>query len=186
MPFITKFNPSNPYVYSTIKSSVNCLKNNSISGFHNIKLIQSKGQAPDLKKLLTKAEFGEVLSGTFNCSDKRCECCNYLLMITTPLNRFTCDSFNLIYVVIGGTCKEEYIRETGEGKTKLRDRVSVYHQHIQQPQYQQLKVEGHLSVCGNKEFRIFPLLPMHSQGTNLRQSYETRFQQKFQTKLNKL
>ena len=62
----------------------------------------------------------------------------------------------------------------------------MYHQHLQQPQYQQLKVEGHLSVCGNKEFRIFPLLPMHSQGTNLRQSYETRFQQKFQTKLNKL
>ena len=27
----------------------------------------------NLKKLLTKAEYGEVLSGTFNCSDKRCE-----------------------------------------------------------------------------------------------------------------
>ena len=46
-------------------------------------------------------------------------------MITTPLktfklkNRFTCDSFNLIYVIICDTCKEEYIEETGEGKTKL-------------------------------------------------------------------
>ena len=85
---------------------------------------------------LTKEEFGEVLSGTFNCSDERCECCNYLLIndhytfknvqITFKLkNRFTCDSFNLIYVVICDTCKEEYIGETGEGKIKLRDRVSV-------------------------------------------------------------
>ena len=155
LPFITTFNPNNPNIYSTIKSSVNCLKNNNVSGFHNIKLIQSKRKSPNLKKVLTKAEFGEILSSTFNCSDKRCECCNYLLMITTPLNRFTCDSFNLIYVVICGTCKEEYIGETREGKTKLRDRVRVYHQHIRQPQYQQLKVEGHLRVCGNKEFWYF-------------------------------
>ena len=45
-------------------------KNNSISGFHNIKLIQSKRQHPNLKKLLPKAEYGEVLPGMFNCSDK--------------------------------------------------------------------------------------------------------------------
>ena len=42
-------------------------------------LIQSKRQPPNLKKLLIKAEYGEVLYGTFNCSDKRCECGNYLL-----------------------------------------------------------------------------------------------------------
>ena len=111
-----------------------CLKNSNVSSFHNIKLIQSKRQSPNLKKLLTKAEFGEVLSGTFNCSDKRCECCNYLLIndhytfknvqITFKLkNRFTCNSFNLVYVVICGTCKEKYIGETGEGKTKLRDKA---------------------------------------------------------------
>ena len=169
LPFITTFNPNNPNIYSFIKSSVNCLKNNNDSGFHNIKLIQSKCQSPNLKKLLTKAEFGEVLSGTFNCSDKRCEYCNYLLIndhytfknvqITFKLkNRFTCASFNLIYVIICATCKEEYIGERGEGKSKLRDRVRVYRQRIRQPQYQQLKVEGDLRVCGNREFRIFPLL----------------------------
>ena len=137
------------------------------------------------------------MSGTFNHSDKRHDCCKYLLIndyytfknvqITFKLkNCFTCHSFNLIYVVICGACKEEYIAETGEGKTKLRDGVRVYRQHIWQPQYQQLKVEGHLKVCGNREFWIFPLLQMHSQDTNLRLSYETRFQQKFKAKLNKL
>ena len=148
--------------------------------------MQSKRQSANLKKLLTKAEFREFLSGTFNCSDKRCECCNYLLIndhytfknvqITFKLkNRFTCNSFNLIHVVICGTCKAEYIAEIGEEKAKLSDRVREYCQHIRQPQYQQLKVGGHLRVCGHGDFRIFPLLQMHSQDTNLRRSYETSY-----------
>ena len=145
------------------------MKNNNVSGFHNIKLIQSKRQSSNLKKLLIKAEFGEILSGTFNCSDERCECCNYLLIndhytfenvqITYTLkNRFTCDSFNLIYAVICGIYKEVYIGETGEGKAKLRDRVRVYREHIRQPQYQKLKVQGHLKVCGNEDIRVFLFL----------------------------
>ena len=84
--------------------------------------------------------------------------------------RFTCNSLNLINVAICNTCKEENIGETGEGKTKLRDRVRVYRQPIRQPQHQQLKVEGHLKIYGNGEFRI--LLKMRSQNTNLKRSYE--------------
>ena len=76
--FITTFNPNNRNICSTIKSPLISLKNNN--GFYNIKLIQSKRQSTNLKKILTKAEFGEVLSGTFKCSDKRCECCNYILI----------------------------------------------------------------------------------------------------------
>ena len=153
MPFITTFNRNNPKIYSTIKFSVNCSKNNNVSGFHNIKLMQRKRQSPSLK-------------------------------ITFKLKkRFTCDSSNLIYVVICDTCKQEYIRETGKGKTKLRDRVRVYRQHTRQPQNQQLKAEGHLRKCGNGEFRIFPLLQMCSQDTNLRRRYETRLQQIFKTKI---
>ena len=64
LPFITTFNPNNPNIYSTLKSSVNCLRNNNVSSFHNIKLIQSKRQSPNLKKLLTKSELGDVLPGT--------------------------------------------------------------------------------------------------------------------------
>ena len=193
MPFIKTFNSNNPNIFSTIKSSINCLKNNSVSGLHNIKLIQSKRQPPNLKKISTKTEYGEFLSATFNYSNKRCEYCKYLAIndqytfkyfkITFKLkSHFKCDSFNLIYIFICDKCKEECIGETGEGKTKLRDRIRMFGQHIRQPEYQQLKVEGHLRVCGNGEFQIFPLLQMRSQDTNLRRSYETRFQQKFKTK----
>ena len=51
LPFIATFNPSNPNIYSTIKSLAKCLKNKNFSGFHNIKRIQSKRQSPNLKKL---------------------------------------------------------------------------------------------------------------------------------------
>ena len=141
------------------------MKNNNVNGSHNINLTQSVNLTIS-KKLLTKTEYGEVLSGTFNCSNKRCESCNYLLKndhytfknahITFKLkNRFTCDSFNLIYFVFRDKCKEEYVGETREGKTKLRDRIRVYRQHMRQPQYQQLKVKGHLRICGKGKFQLF-------------------------------
>ena len=105
------------------------MKNNKVSDFLNIKLTQSKRQSPNLKKILNKAEFRAVLSGTFNCSDRKCECRHYLLInhhhtfknvqITFKLkNRLTCDSFNLVYVVICGKCKVKYILER-QGKEKL-------------------------------------------------------------------
>ena len=163
--------------------------NSSVSGLHSIKLIQSKRQLPNI--------IWRRFIGTFNCSDKRCEYCNYLLInvhytfkyfqITFKLKRhFKYDSFSLICIFICDKCKEEYIGETGKGKTKLKDRIRMYGQHIRQPNYQQLKVEGHLRVCGNGKFQIFPLLQIRFQDTNLRRSYKTRFQQKFKTKLNKL
>ena len=43
----------------------------------------------------------------------------------------------------------KYIGETRERKNKLGDRDGVYCQQIRQPQYQQLKVERHLRLCGN-------------------------------------
>ena len=62
----------------------------------------------------------------------------------------------------------------------------MYHQYIRQPQCQELKVEGHLRVCGNGKFRILPLLQMHSKNTNLKRSIETRFQEKLETEVNRL
>ena len=58
-----------------------------------------------------------------------------------------------------------YWRDRGR-KTRLRDRVRVYWQHIEQPQYQQLKAKEHLRVCGNGEFPIFPLLQMRLKNAN--------------------
>ena len=87
----------------------------------------------------------------------------------------TCESRDLIYVVICSTCNEEYIGKTGEGKAKVRDRVPVYRQHIRQHQCQQLKCEEHLRTCGKGEFKIFPFFKLHSHNKYLREQYEKYF-----------
>ena len=57
LPFITTYNPNNPNVYEMIDKSVECLKRSKVDGFENLRVIKSKRQAPNLKKILTKAEF---------------------------------------------------------------------------------------------------------------------------------
>lgn len=194
--FISTHNPNNPNVMPLIKSSFFTLIANKVKGFKpDIKLIHSKRQAPNLKKILTKAEFTNIRARVKQCGDPRCECCDVLLLSDRYTFKNTqktfilktemsCDSANLVYVAICSTCKEEYIGETGVGKTKLRDRVRVYRQHIRQPEYQQLKVEEHLRNCGKGSFKIFPFLQIRSDNLELRKSYEYKFQREFKTSLN--
>ena len=144
-----------------IDKSVECLKRNKVDGFENLKVIKSKRQAPNLKRILTKAEFSQKQVGVYKCPDKRCECCASLLLgnsytfknVDKTFNLktyFSCDSYNLLYIIIFLTCREEYTGETGINKTKLRERVRVYRQYIRQPEYQKLKVEKHLRKCGKR------------------------------------
>ena len=60
LPFITTYNPNNPNAYEMIDKSVECLKRNKVDGFENLRVIKSKRQAPNLKKILTKAEFSQI------------------------------------------------------------------------------------------------------------------------------
>ena len=199
LAFVTTYNPNNPKVFSNIQNTVKTLKNNRVKGFENVKLIHGRRQAPNLKRLLTSSEFKsqDPEFGVFKCGDTRCKCCEHLLLekkhIFKNVNRefilrskITCSSSNLIYVVICPTCKEEYIGETGINATNLRKRVTIYRQHIKQPEYQMLKVEEHLRECGKGEFKIFPFYQLKTQDTALRRSLEEDFIKKFKTKLNRL
>ena len=162
-----------------VHKSVECLKRNKVDGFENLKVIKRKRQAPNFKRTLTKAEFSQKQVGVFKCPDKRCESCTSLLLgnlytfknVDKTFNltaHFSCDSPNLLYIIICPTCGDEYTRETGVGKTKLRDCVRVYQQHIRQPEYRQ--VQEHLRTCGKGTIKIFPLLQMRSSETDLRRS----------------
>ena len=88
----------------------------------------------------------------------------------------TCESGNLVHVVICSRCNEEYIGETGEGRTRVQDRVRVYRQHIRQLQYQQLKCDEH--------FKTFPFFKLHSQNKYLREQCEKYFRDKFKPMLH--
>ena len=197
LPFITTYNPNNPNVYEMIDKSVECLKRNKVDGFENLKVIKSKRQAPNLKRILTKAEFSQKQVGVYKCPDKRCECCASLLLgnsytfknVDKTFNlkaHFSCDSSNLLYIIICPTCGEKYTGENGVGKTEPRDRVLVHRQHKRQPEYQKLKVEEHLKKCGKGTFEIFPLLQMRSSEIDSRRSYGRKFMKKYKAKLNNL
>ena len=131
-----------------------------------MKLINSKRQPANLKILPTKEEFSNEEVGVKKCQDSRCECFELLLLSkehalkninkTFRLEILTyCNSLNAIYVVLCSGCLEEYIGETGVGKTRLRDRIIMYIQHIKQPERQQLRVEEHIRICGRDSFKIF-------------------------------
>ena len=137
LPFITTYNPNNPNVYEMIDKSVECLKQNKVDGFENLRVTKSKRQAPNLKKTLTKAEFSQKQVGVYNCPAERCECCASLLLgnsytfenidkIFHLKTYFSCNSSNLLYIIICPTCGAEYTGETGTVKTKPRDRARVY------------------------------------------------------------
>ena len=169
-------------------------KTKQIDSFENLRVIKSKQQTPNLKMILTKAEFSQKQVGVYRCPDKRCECCANLLLgnsytfknVDKTFNLktyFSCDSYNLLYIIICPTCGEEYTGETGIGKTKPRDRVRVYRQHIKQPEYQKLKVEEDLKTCGKGNFKIFPLLQMRTSEIDLSRSYERNFMKKKQNKI---
>ena len=98
----------------------------------------------------------------------------------------SCNSFNVIYVVICSDCLEEYNEETGLSKTSSKDRIREYRQCIKQPEHQQLKVEEHIRICGRASFKIFLFPQMRSNDTNLSRSYEIKFQTEYKTKLNQL
>ena len=197
LTFISTFNPNNPKIFDLVKSGVNTLVENNVNGFKNIRLIHAKRQPPNLKRILTNSLFTNKTAGVFKCSGSRCLSCQQLLLgiLYTFKNvgkqfflkmKMTCDSRNLIYVVICPTCREEYIGETGTGDSKLRDRVRIYRQHIRQPEHEKLKVEKHLRTCGKGNFTIFPFLQLRSNDTDLRREYEDYFIKKYKTKLNSL
>ena len=49
--------------YEMIDKSVECLKRNKVGCFENLRVLKSKRQAPNLKKILTKAEFSQKQVG---------------------------------------------------------------------------------------------------------------------------
>ena len=59
LPFITTYSPNNPNVYKMMDKLVECLERNKVDGFENLRVIKIKRQAPNLEKILTKAEFSQ-------------------------------------------------------------------------------------------------------------------------------
>ena len=98
--------------------------------FKDIKFIKSQRQPSSLKKLLIRA-ICSIRKEHYSkkCPKTGCACCDYIkegsfhtFKTTTDIfyvkEDMTCESSDLVYVVICSACNEEYIGETGEGKIR--------------------------------------------------------------------
>ena len=77
-------------------------------------------------------------------------------------------------------CNKEYIGQTGG---QLKERLSIYRQHIRQPEYEKIEVERHLQTCAKGIFKVFPFFKM-KENKILRECYEDHFIKKFKPELN--
>ena len=78
-----------------IEKSPECLKENKVDGLEKVRVIKSKRQAPNLKKILTKAKFSQKQVRDFKCPNKRHECCANLLLSNSYTSKNVDETFNL-------------------------------------------------------------------------------------------
>ena len=98
-------------------------------------------------------------------------------------NDFDCDSSNLLYYIKCLGCSKGYIGQTGD---KLRNRVRVHRQHINDAKYRILEVSRHIAKCSTKDrkFDIIPFYKMNSSTEIERECKEEYFINIFRPSLN--
>ena len=75
-----------------------------------------------------------------------------------------------------------WIGETGT----LRARIRVHKQHVKVPEYRKIKLSGHLDVCGNGRFDVFPFYKLFRDNLAERREKEKYFINLFRPTLNSL
>lgn len=168
--------------------------------FKTTKFINSKRQAPNLKRILTRAKFTENTTNTQGpmvkkCNKSRCLLCtdinitsNFLFhkanidfQIRVPMD---CDSVNLIYVLTCNGCKEYYIGMTNS----LRNRTNKHRSDINNPTGNALFVSHHIHECAKDlqhKFNITPFYKMSDDNVQSRLLKEDYFIKKYKPVLNK-
>ena len=198
IPYVSTYNPRNPEIYSQIINDINILKRDTHMNdvLNNYSFIKSKRQPKNLKRLLTRAKFGqnENTPTITICERPNCGLCSYLLTgdsyttksgktlkVKTAMN---CEVKNVVYVMICSGCGEEYVGETND----LRKRTTVHRQHIRDESVRKLKVSGHMEKCTNKNnetmFKIYPAIKMNSDGIAERRLKEKQLINLIKPKLN--
>ena len=163
----------------------------------NIKIIKSKRQPNNLKRLLTKAKFSNSDHHEVKrCHKPNCGLCVHLIegdAFEFKCGRkfyvhesMTCAVKNVLYVIKCGGCGEEYIGQTGDF---LRKRVTVHNQQIRDPKTRMLYVSGHIDICAHQlipKYMIFPLYKMYSESVSFLCAKENYFINLLKPKLNRL
>ena len=119
------------------------------------KIILSRRQPQNLKRLLTKAEFSssKPKPSVSRCNEPRCRTCD--LIITedsiklrsgktwTIKSSMTCTSKDIVYIIFCPKCKNSYVGQT----QILRNRITLHKEQIIYEQYRHLQVSKHQAEC---------------------------------------
>ena len=127
-PFISTYNPKNKEAFDILKNNMEILKNDETMRtiLNNTKVIKSKRQLPNLKRLLVKSEFKEIniVPSVSKCNEPRCGLCNYIIegsslnlnnKVSQVKENMNCNiKKNVLYVLICNGSREYYFgrRET--------------------------------------------------------------------------
>ena len=200
IPFVHTHDPAITNIFSAVKANFPILmRSERIKRL--IKIINSRRQPKNLKRILSKAKFQSDTSTDYKvetCGDTRCGICsrdNYNYLETGNSKTFknglvfrviadmNCKSTNLIYCITCTSCHENYISQTGNS---LCERVRVHKQQIRHPNLRQIPLSEHLDECANGTFKIFPFYKNLRTDASYRKTLEQKFIRQFQAKLNAL
>ncbi|MCG7879609.1 MAG: GIY-YIG nuclease family protein [Candidatus Thiodiazotropha endolucinida] len=198
IPYVSTYNPKDPELFNVIRDNVPILEEDDKMRriLTKYKLIKSKRQPYNLKRLLTKAKFkSNDTPKVTKCNKPTCGLCIHLLEGNsftfrcgtnfTIHENMSCDVKNVVYVMKCRGCGEEYIGETGN---LLRQRVTIHNQQIRDPKTRMIKVSEHIANCAhdlNPKYNIFPFYKMYSESTTLRRAKEKLFINTLKPKLNR-
>ena len=168
LQFISTYNPNNPNMFPKVSEVYENLQTSKTLDkiFAKHKLIDCKRQPSNLKRILCSSNFSrnKPTFETTKCG-KSSFCCDYIIEAELfkfknwhqPFilkSNFNCETPNLIYVIICSGCNKEYI---GQTVGQLKERLSIYRQHIPQPESEKIEVERYLGTCGKEIFKILML-----------------------------
>ena len=130
-----------------------------------IKLIISRRQPKNLKRILTRAEFVDEHQSpsVSKCGESRCGTCELILtgkelklsngkkwIIKSDMN---CKSRDIIYVITCRKCDSFYVGTT----ENLRKRVTLHKEQIKPEKYRHLAVRKHIHRYSGGLFNIMPI-----------------------------
>ena len=167
----------------------------------NMKLIPSKRQAPNLKRILTRATFGSTLkekNKVTQCKDPRCHTGKEILVgnqveLGCKNNKRTfniktnmdCGVRDFIYVISCNGCNEKYIGESGDS---LRHRTAVHRNQMLLEHNRKLFVSNHIYHCVKDKIpmvKICPFYKLQWEDEIFRKEKEEYFIQKYKPFLNR-
>jgi hypothetical protein len=196
--FVTTYNPNNPDVKACINRTLGILDTSERMKkvMKDTRIIKSRRQPPNLKKMLTTAKFSRNQMSAHKvtkCGNKRCKCCDNITESETislengqtfqVRANMNCNSSNLLYIITCNGCKKQYIGETGD---ILRNRMRVHRQQIRDKNTRMLNVSEHIDQCAKvfPYFSVFPFYKFTTDNVVFRHEKEQYFIRKYKPTLN--